>query len=217
MSSELATLASGELERRYRECDVQRKHLLRQIVAKDKAMNRRQAEKEGLQKRLRQAENEMQSLYEAHHIQTTIDPLLVELQERITQLRTDAEKETITKAEDKRFRAEIEGLGKELKNSCKHPLVFSYDGHEGSYSYDYEDQYCGVRLCAICGTREQSVSSKRDEYVVLTNEGRLIKRDLRSNCSARHLDWRASWEPLALVKQLFLDAVGKMNISKPRG
>ena len=103
-----------------------------------------------------------------------------------------------------------------LQRLCGHRLILEYDGHEGSYSHDYDDKYPGSHVCVVCGFSERSQSCKEQLYAVLApNEMRLVKRDLRKGGRTTRSVFFNEPELVSVeqIQNMFLASAGLLNLN----
>lgn len=132
--------------------------------------------------------------------------------------RERVQREDITIAEQRTLTQEIAQLAKGLPDHCQHLLVLGYDGFAG-FPPEYENQYNGRRVCAVCGCEEQSSSTSDDVYKMLVEkEGCIIKRDWHA-CGRWDSKRRDVWVLFDEIREAFIAAAdkGEMNIEWSTG
>ncbi len=207
-SSTLEKLSIGQLQLNLAKHTKRFNTLLAELQRLDTALNELQ-EKKG--KIFHQWQEKNCSIGKVKEQLLALEPLsqtLIKARNVFLHTAREAQSKDITIRRQEALEEEAEKLLKVLQGVCDHRFVFEYDGHKGFYSEDYEDQYCGLRRCAVCGFCERSATSKENIYSILTpGETRLIKRDLRKSVKVRH----GSPDEEQLL--LFLDEIQKMFLA----
>ena len=124
-------------------------------------------------------------------------------------LRTD-----ILVSTEKKLRSALVELQKQLKEECNHWFMVGYIGYKGSYEMDYDDRYCGERLCLVCGRKEYSRESCRASYVYLVeNPERLVLEGVHEkDCGLEKVNVFLTLEKL--VECAFLHSDRHVNLIK---
>jgi hypothetical protein len=101
---------------------------------------------------------------------------VVRLHRRIRSLERKAARDETTNARARALRGKAQELRMALRADCPHLFLFGYSGYEGSYSYDYDDAYCGQRSCAVCNIDAYAESSSIEEYpeLPLSEDGLML-------------------------------------------
>ncbi len=163
----------------------------------------------------RASEYERGRLSELLTITTLVIPSAVlERREVLLAKHERVQRDDITVAEKRSLERDIEELGVALRLGCVHPLVLHYSGWEG-FPPEYEDSYYGYRVCAVCGYKERSGSTRRDEYTALVPvESRLIKSDdhYRKAYTSLNGGPRLVWVPFEEIRAAFIAAAGKSRV-----
>jgi len=100
-----------------------------------------------------------------------LQKIITDIRDRIMRLQEQEGSEEVTIKEHKRVKEEKNILAQQLQSVCAHPILIGFRGYEGSRSYDYDDQYCGRRMCVVCGIGDRDLGGVTDDnYKVLSAE-----------------------------------------------
>ena len=191
---------------------------LRQGIAREtEQIAGAQARKKKLEADLQNVERTLRRLRELQTAGSGLPKDVLDLRAEIIAKARKSKRRDITVENKEALEGEVKIFTARLRELCKHPFVFSYDGSEGSYGYDHDDGYPGHRVCVVCGFCEHS-KERKDAYIILEkSEKCLAKRDLRWKTRDELItaspDWK-SFEVSAIV-ELFENSAGSINLEWP--
>ncbi|PIR69370.1 MAG: hypothetical protein COU47_03300 [Candidatus Niyogibacteria bacterium CG10_big_fil_rev_8_21_14_0_10_46_36] len=167
-----------------------------------------------LEEHIRDAERDIKTISDRIFIETGIPEAAIALRNKILCAMAKTSNGDITVRQYSTLLNDIDAMKETLGRECPHPCVLSYDGYEGSYIHDYDDDTSGYRLCVVCGFGEHEKTPGKDDYQTLNEEKgkRTVRRDLRDDYTARTDTYPSIWDmPLKTFIQMFKRSAGKMN------
>jgi hypothetical protein len=179
---------------------------MKEIDELDQEISALAAKKDPYKKQIAKAENAVRQLHRHLIIAKGISFSTLVLRNAIIWMKEEARRKDITVERRENLTEEIAKLIEGLKDRCEHTFVVGYCGHEGSYSRDYDDFSVGYRRCIVCGTSENSLTSREEIFLKLDKkEGRLIDVTSVSREEERLLGTFDIWQPIEpTIREIFL-------------
>lgn len=183
------------------------------LVRRDTRIKRLTAEHSEEESIARALSYERDEVKERIFVLTALTPADVNARDILIAKLRRSQSDRIIVAALKSLRAEIVSYRAKFRELCRHPFVFSYDGHK-SYS-SWEDSTSGNRVCTWCNLREISKGAPEDIYGILAGDGtRMIRRDLRRDEDIPK-SFEEEWFTPEFLQQLFDASAGSNNVRWP--